>query len=152
MEDGGLSHLFYQDGSGWGSWESLGGNFSTAPSVAHWSENRIDIVGQFNNDTSYQYKYWSGQDWQPSISGWESKGGDFASQPVAVSWGLNILNILGIDTTGQLRWQLWAWGSWYPNATGYFSLGDTDHPYPSTVAAGHGNEEQVVIPGFKAGL
>ena len=28
--------------------------------MCQWSNNRIDIVGQFAGETEYQYKYWDG--------------------------------------------------------------------------------------------
>ena len=105
------------------SWESLGGNFSTAPQVVHHTPGRIDIVGQFaGDDTQYQYKLFDGSQWL----GWYPKGGDFATQPAVVTTRPNELNVFGVGNDGQLYLQFWTGDSWQPSPTTFYSLGDTN--------------------------
>ena len=150
--DGSLYHTFW-DGSYYHGFENLGGSFSTAPQVAHWSVGRIDIVGQFaGEDSQYQYKYYDGSQW----SAWLPKGGNFASQPAVTSWSEGNLNILGVDTEGTLKWQMWIGGQWWPSADGYYSLGNTSDPYAK--GSGVPLEQvqkpagQTVMNGYKAAL
>lgn len=84
--DGELNHLFW-DGSAYQGWEKMGGKFKTAPAVAHWDVDKIDIVGLFDGedgDAQYHSKSYGGGSWYPSLDGWYDKGGDFAGQPALV--------------------------------------------------------------------
>ena len=142
-----------------------------------WADKRIDIVGQYANETQYRYKYWDGHQvctllskqtslpctdtscpqWNPSHDTWYPKGGDFASQPALASRGDQNLNIFGIATDGTLKWQFWNEGQWLPSSTEYYSLGNTSDPYPSKSGQesnlkGAGpvkDNDQVVLDGYK---
>lgn len=127
-EDHKLYHTFWAPGYYHG-WESMGGDFVTAPQVVHWANNRIDIVGKMTKKNSYVYKYWDGSQWNPSQEEWMSKGGDFASEPVLSSWGDQSLHILGLDQDGDLKWQFWQQGAWYPAHDDYYVLGNASNPY-----------------------
>ena len=56
--------------TGLGYWQSLGGNFTTAPSVASLSPGRLTIAGRGGDGAVYQM-LWNGTAW----SGWTSLGG-----------------------------------------------------------------------------
>jgi hypothetical protein len=70
----------YWNGSAWGpsptDWEPLGGTFDSAPAVASWGSNRLDIFGLGTDDQMY-HKYWNGSAWGPSPTDWEGLGGKF---------------------------------------------------------------------------
>ncbi|KAK3671075.1 hypothetical protein LTR78_009036 [Recurvomyces mirabilis] len=145
-QDGTLYHVYWR-GSHFGT-ENLGGNFSHTPQVAHWVPGRIDLVGQFVNQSSYQYKYYEPN--SNTWNGWSERGGDFVTQPAITSWADNQLNVLGVDRDGTLKWQLWV-GEWLPGFDTYYSLGNTSDPFAE--AAEFGTEgRQIVLGGPKEGL
>jgi len=146
--DGSLFHAVWR--LGWYGTENLGGNFTSTPQVAHWAPGRIDLVGQFANETQYRHKYF--EPYSSTWSDWAAKGGDFISQPALTSWADNQLNILGVARTGELQWQLWV-GQWLPGFDTYYGLGNTSNPFASakSVEAAEVRESQVVL-GFKQGL
>jgi hypothetical protein len=47
-----------------GSWEALGGVFSSPPAVVSWGDNRLDIFG-LGNDKQMFHKAWDGTAWRP---------------------------------------------------------------------------------------
>lgn len=139
--DGGdLYHLFW-DGRQYQGWENLGGNFTTAPQVAHWSANRIDLLGvDGGKKPSYKYKFWDGHQW----NGWYDKGGPFASEPALVSTGENNLNLFGLDTDGKLKLQVWDGSQWLPDSSNWYELADTKFKDRSAVAAHTEGNEKVL--------
>ncbi len=68
-------------GPAWSNWENLGGHLTSAPAVASWGTDRLDVFGR-GKDGSLLHKWWDGMEW----SDWEDLGGDLASAPGAVSW------------------------------------------------------------------
>ena len=52
------------------SWESLGGIFTSAPTVVSWGPNRLDIFGK-GTDGAVYHKAWLGSSW---TAGWERLG------------------------------------------------------------------------------
>ncbi|KAK5730506.1 hypothetical protein LTR15_000443 [Elasticomyces elasticus] len=149
-EGGTLFHAYWR-GSHYGT-EDLGGNFSATPQVVHWSPGRIDIVGQYANQTQYRYKFYEPN--SNTWNGWYEKGGDFVTQPALASWGPDQLNVLGVDSTGTLKWQMWVGGQWQPAFDEYYDLGDTSDPFGTgkTVVGSEGSSEQVVFGGYKEAL
>jgi hypothetical protein len=61
---------------GFGYWQSLGGGFTTAPSVASLSPGRLSVVGRGGDGVTYQL-LWNGSYW----SGWTPLGGQAHSAP-----------------------------------------------------------------------
>ncbi|QDS67863.1 hypothetical protein FKW77_007812 [Venturia effusa] len=134
-EDGELNHLFW-DGSAYPGWEKLGGKFKTAPAVAHWDVDKIDIFGLFDGeggDTKYHSKAYAGGNWYPKDKEWYERGGDFAGQPaLVVNKGTNFLYVLGVAVDGGLKLQIWDGASQLPKGDEYWDLGDTQKLYPSS--------------------
>src|SRR5512135_2881151 len=58
------------DGSAWRDWEPLGGVFNSAPAVAAWGTNRLDIFALGTTNVMY-HKAWDGSAWRPSLTDWE---------------------------------------------------------------------------------
>ena len=83
-KDGQLNHKYWF-GDRYSEWETLGGNFSTAPQVVHREHGKIDIIGRFRNDSHYHSQAFDGEKWVPSYGGWWDKGGDFAGNPAVVA-------------------------------------------------------------------
>ncbi|KAK3061749.1 hypothetical protein LTS18_005523 [Coniosporium uncinatum] len=130
-EDSELQHKFW-NGSMYQGWESLGGSFTTAPQVVHWSEGKIDIVGK--NGSCYVSKAFDGENWYPSYDGWFDKGGKFASEPaIWANKGTNFIYVLGVGEDGQLKLQIWDGYNWQPAGDQYWDLGDTQNPYGKSV-------------------
>ena len=96
-----IGHLWW-NGS-WLGWEDMGGTFSSAPAVASWGSNRLDLFAK-GMDNSLYHRYWNGSQW----SQWVTHGGTFQDAPAAVSWGSNRIDALvrGVD---QHVWRYW-WG------------------------------------------
>ena len=97
-------------GQQWSDWEYLGGEFASAPTVASWADNRLDVFVQGTNN-HLMHKWWDGHQW----SGWEDLGGELTEAPAAVSWGLNRLDCFIRGKDNQL-WHKWwdgqQWSDW----------------------------------------
>ena len=95
---------------GWSRWESLGGVLTTAPAVASWQPNRLDVFAG-GTDESLYHIWWDGNRW----SSWESLGGVLTSAPAAVSWGPNRIDVFARGTDNAL-WHIWwdgrRWSDW----------------------------------------
>src|SRR5699024_11312838 len=90
-----------QPGDGWSNWESLGGVLMSAPAVASWQSNRLDVFAR-GTDQALYHIWWDGR-W----SNWESLGGILTSQPAAVSWRPDRIHVTGRATDNTLyhiRW------------------------------------------------
>ena len=126
-----------QPSDGWVGWEDLGGILTSAPAVASWQPNRLDVFVR-GTDQSLYHKWWDGRSW----SIWESLGGILTSAPGAVSWGPNRIDVFTRGTDQSLyhkwwdgsRWSDWeslggtltsapAVSSWQPNRLDVFSRG-----------------------------
>lgn len=95
---------------GWSNWEDLGGVLTSAPAVASWQPNRLDVFGRGQNNALW-HKYWDGRQW----SGWEDLGGVLTSPPAAVSWGPNRIDIFARgqnQSLWHLYWDQTRWSSW----------------------------------------
>ena len=106
------NHLWHaysaNSGTTW-TWEDIGDNISSAPSVVSWGFGRLDIFVRGSNNAIHHRAFEAGSfGWGP----WEDWGGTLASAPSAVSWGPGRLDAFVRFTDGYL-WQLWwAGGSW----------------------------------------
>ncbi|MDD3168984.1 MAG: sialidase, partial [Eubacteriales bacterium] len=95
---------------GWSDWEDLGGILTSAPAVASWQINRLDVFGRGQNQALW-HKWWDGSRW----SDWEDLGGILTSAPGAVSWGPNRIDVFGVGQNQSL-WHKWwdgsRWSAW----------------------------------------
>ena len=92
-------------------WQSLGGTFASAPSVASWATDRLDVFVR-GTDNALWHSFWTGTAWSP----FESLGGVLASDPGVVSWGPGRLDVFVRGTDNQLWHKVYAggWSGWEP--------------------------------------
>jgi hypothetical protein len=83
------------------SWQDLGGPIGSAPAVAAWGSNRLDVFAA-GSDGNLQHKWWDGANW----GAWDWVGGYFQGNPAAVSWGPNRLDVFAWGNTQHLG-HLW---------------------------------------------
>lgn len=57
-------------------WEELGKTIISAPAVASWTQNHLDVFG-LNSVKALVHQAWDGKTWSPSISEANNLGGDF---------------------------------------------------------------------------
>lgn len=90
-------------------WESLGGVLTSAPDVASWGPNRLDVFAR-GTDNALYHRWWDGSAWR----GWESLGGVLTSDPSAVSWGNGRVDVFARGTDNALyhRFYQGSWSSW----------------------------------------
>ncbi|MFA5635349.1 MAG: hypothetical protein WC977_05525, partial [Anaerovoracaceae bacterium] len=95
---------------GWSNWEDLGGVLTSAPAVASWQPNRLDVFGRGQNNALW-HKYWDGRQW----SGWEDLGGVLTTAPAAVSWGRGRIDVFAVGQN-QALWHIYwdgrQWSGW----------------------------------------
>jgi hypothetical protein len=82
------------NGSDWSGWEDLDGPITSAPAVASWEPDRLDVFAA-GYDGNLTHKVWDGNEW----STFEWVGGEFTGNPAAVSWGKNRIDVFvrGLD-------------------------------------------------------
>ena len=94
----------------WSQWEDLGGILTSAPTVASWQSNRLDVFAIGQNRALW-HLYWNGSSW----SQWEDLGGVLNYSPAAVSWGRNRIDVFGVGTNKALWHKYWngsTWSNW----------------------------------------
>lgn len=104
--DGNIWHSSYLNGT-WSGWGSIGKPTAatpSAPTIASWGANRLDIFVQAGG-TLY-HKTWDG-----AWSAWTSRGSGIKAKPAAVSWGANRIDVVAVGTDDQLYHQSYA-GVW----------------------------------------
>ena len=89
----------------WSNWEGLGGVLTSAPTVASWGTNRLDVFVR-GTDNAMHHKWWDGSRW----NNWESLGGVLKDAPGCTSWGTNRIDCFVRGTDDQL-WHKWWDGS-----------------------------------------
>ena len=80
---------------GFGYWASLGGGFTTAPSMASLAPGRLSVVGRGGDGVTYQL-LWNGSYW----SGWTPLGGQAHSAPAIAADVANkryLVTVIGGD-------------------------------------------------------
>jgi hypothetical protein len=95
---------------GWSQWEDLGGILTSAPAVASWQPNRLDVFARGQNQALW-HKYWNGARW----SEWEDLGGVLTTGPAAVSWSPNRIDVFGRGQNLSLWHKYWdgtRWSVW----------------------------------------
>ncbi len=108
--DHALWHRHYQSGSGWSSWDSLGGYLTSSPAATSSGNGRIDVVVRGSNGALYQ------RSWTGSWSNWIPLGGQIpaGTGPAACSWGAGRLDVFVQGTNGALYHKSYTgtWSSW----------------------------------------
>jgi hypothetical protein len=125
------------DGSQWTPWTSLGGVFSSGPSIVSRGPGRLDVFGR-GTDGAVWMNSWTGTYW----TGWHSLGGVITSDPVAVVYGTERIAVFARGTDNAL------WVT-VDNGIGWFSgWGWLDGIITSAPAAiGHSNHIEVFARG-----
>ena len=97
---------------------SLGGTWTSSPSVASWAPGRLDVFIR-GTDNALWHSFWTGTAWSP----FESLGGVLTSDPAAVSWGPGRLDVFVRGTDNQLWHKVYAgaWSGWEPLGGGLSS-------------------------------
>src|SRR6202043_1989143 len=96
------------DGIRWSGWESRGGVLRSAPAVASWAPDRLDVVA-VGADHALWHIYFLNGGW----SQFESRGGACLSDPAAVSWGGNRLDVFVIGVDNGLYHSWWDGFGWH---------------------------------------
>ncbi|MBZ4667057.1 MAG: hypothetical protein JG775_209 [Defluviitaleaceae bacterium] len=116
-----LENIGEQPATGWSEWEDLGGVLTSAPAVASWQPNRLDVFGRGQNNALW-HKWWDGSRW----SEWEDLGGILTSAPGAESWGRNRIDVFGRGQNNAL-WHKWwdgsRWSEWEDLGGGVITSG-----------------------------
>ncbi|MFI5199002.1 MAG: hypothetical protein ACHQXL_01350 [Candidatus Limnocylindrales bacterium] len=108
--DGALLHATQQDGR-WSEPESLGGEATSAPAVAGWDEELMEIFAIFPDGQLWD-RYWDGTTWHT----WESLEGDLlpGSTPAAAAAGAGRLDVLALGRDGRTWHRWWDGTRWVP--------------------------------------
>lgn len=107
------------------SWFDLGGDFGSAPTVASWYADRLDVIGIDSGSKNilqrFAYKVDSNDTKLKWADDWiDLGGGPFIGDPFVSTWGPGRLDIWAIDGDGVLnhKWLLnrggdwWEWSAW----------------------------------------
>jgi SpoIID/LytB domain protein len=86
---------------GFGGWQSLGGKFTTAPSMASLAPGRLSIVGRGGDGVVYQL-LWNGYHW----SGWTGLGGQARSAPTLSADTTNTRYLVSVMGGDDRLWQV----------------------------------------------
>lgn len=102
-----LRHRTYADGQ-WTGWQDLGGALTSAPAVASWGANRLDVFAR-GIDNTLQHIWYDGT-WHK----WESLGGKLTSAPTVASWEAGRLDIFARTTGNTMihKWFASGWSNW----------------------------------------
>jgi hypothetical protein len=105
----------------WSGWLNIGGNCSSAPAVASWGDNQLDVFVRSQKD-ELMHKSWS------KNLGWSewknrSQTGMIKSAPAAVSWGEKTIDVFAVGPNSEMlhisfdgnKWS--NWGSLEGNIT-----------------------------------
>ena len=95
-EDFAIWHMAW-DGAQWTPWTSLGGWFTSGPSIVSRGPNRLDVFGR-GGDGAVWMNSWTGTYW----TGWHSLGGVITSDPVAVVYGTERIAVFARGTDNAL--------------------------------------------------
>jgi hypothetical protein len=118
-----LIHCSWNPRSGWSRWEDLSPtmpdarfDIQFAPSVASWSENRLDVFAVRIGSGELLHAWWDGA-WH----GWERLGGVLTEAPCVVARGPNLLDVYGRGRDDQLYHLAWDGQRW----SGWLGLGSS---------------------------
>lgn len=96
------------DGAEWSAWRSLGGTATSAPAVASWTDDRLDLFVR-GTDNALYHKWFDGDSWH----GWQGLGGTLISAPAAVSWDDDRIDVFVVGTDNGLYHKWWNGSSWH---------------------------------------
>jgi hypothetical protein len=112
------------------NWQSLGGAFTSAPSLVASRPDQLDVFAR-GADFTLRRNHTDGSTW----FGWQNLGGNLASPPVAVSWGPDRIDVFAIFRDRAL-WHRWwdgmIWNDWESLGGPYIG-----EPAAAVVAPGH---------------
>ena len=114
------------DGSQWTPWSSLGGVFTSGPSIVSRGPGRLDVFGR-GTDGAVWMNSWTGTQW----TGWSSLGGVVTSDPVAVVYGTERLAVFARGTDNALWVTVNNGSGWL---SGWGSLGGVITSAPTAIA------------------
>jgi hypothetical protein len=77
------------------------------PTIASWSDERIDLVVRGGDNAYWQFSLDGG-----SLSGWVSLGGIFTSDPECISYTTNYLECFGRGLNGHIWYKYWDGAQW----------------------------------------
>ena len=83
-----IYHRVYTS-TGWGAFNSIGGDSTSGPSVSSWGSGRLDIFTRGADDT-LMHRAMNNNGWQD----WQSLGGNLEASPDAVSWGTDRIDVV----------------------------------------------------------
>jgi hypothetical protein len=113
-------------------WESLGGNFISAPAAIAWNDGenagRVDVFADNAADRAMMQRTWDGKRWS---LGWQSLEGIFDSAAAVVSSAPGRLDLFARATDHTLRHQTFQDGAWLP---AWRNLGGTLASQPVAVS------------------
>jgi hypothetical protein len=106
-------------------WLNLGGAFASAPAIASWGHDRLDVIGIDNITRNVYHRFAykvSGEDKELKWA-WEwadLEGGPFKGEPSASTWGPGRLDIWAVGEDGRLNHKFlrnsggdsWEWSEW----------------------------------------
>jgi peroxiredoxin len=123
----------YQSGSGWSSWQSLGGTLTSSPAATSPGSGLIDVFVRGSDGAIWEKTTTNGGG---SWSGWTSLGGQIptGTGPAACSWGSGRLDLFVQGTDGALWHKSYTGTSW----SGWESLGGTLTSSPAAASPGSG--------------
>jgi hypothetical protein len=107
--------------TGWTPLGTAGKPFLSAPTIASWGLNRIDLAC-VDSDGVLQHKWLDGTTWGPSATGWENMGPWIGSRPVMVSTGANRLDLVVNGGDGLFYVKSYDGSGWQPWVGGWTGL------------------------------
>ena len=114
--DGGIWWKYWQSGSSWSGWQSLGGSPTSSPAATSRNTNGITVFAR-GSDGAVWYRDYVGSSW----SKWVSIGGQTHAgvAPAVSSWGAGRLDVFVQGTNTSLYHKWYTGTSW----SGWESLG-----------------------------
>jgi hypothetical protein len=92
-------------GQQWTDWIDRGGVVTSAPGVAAWGANRLDVFARGQNGNMW-HLVWDGSQWM----NWEDLGGPIVSDPACVSWGPNRIDCFARGPQDHVWQKAWMEG------------------------------------------
>jgi len=111
----------------WNGWQDLGDSITSAPAVAAWGPDRLDLFAG-RGDGQLAHRTWDGAQW----SKWEKLGGSFKGGPAAVSRDFERIDVFVRGTDDHIGHRWWDGSSWQ----GWEDLGGGFTSAPSVASWG----------------